>query len=84
MSTIVLEQIDEGKLWQAYLADADHCVGSGVTPEEAIGFLCLNHPQRMGIDEYRWQSPIPQLPGHPTEMYPRGVQESFDHLPKRP
>lgn len=66
-------------MWRAYLADATHCGGMGNTPEEALGFLCLNHPQRMQIDCFSWIHRPPQLPGHPAETYPQGPQPAFDH-----
>lgn len=73
---VILEKIEKA-VWRASLEGADHIGGIGTTPEEALGWLCLNHPQRMGIGEFRWEDPPPRLPGHPAEVYPEGVQESF-------
>lgn len=74
---VIFEKI-EGTVWRASLEGADHCGGTGRTPEEAFGFLCFNHPQRMGVVRFDWKHRPPKLPGHPAEVYPEGVQEPFD------
>lgn len=79
---IILDRLSppDRAIWRAFLADADHCGGTGSTPEEAIGWLVFNHPQRCGVGKFDWASTPPGLPNSEAARYPSGEQEEFDHL----
>jgi hypothetical protein len=80
MTDIKINEIEPG-LWRASIRGADHCGGTGFSPAEAIGFLCFNHPQRMGIIQFSWAKEPPKLPSHPVELYPSGFQSPFETIP---
>lgn len=81
--TIVLERFPGPGpgLWLACPSDAEHCGGVGGTPEEAIGWMVFNHPQRCGVGSFDWASPPPKLPNPKVNQYPTGEQEEFEHIP---
>lgn len=75
--TVTFKKIEDG-IWRASLLNASHVGGLGNTPQEALGWLCLNHPQRMGIGEFWWKDRPPKLNVPSAEQYPMGIVESFD------
>jgi hypothetical protein len=77
--TIVLHRLPapDREIWRACPLDAEQCGGCGLTPEEAIGWLILNHPGLCGVGSFAWPDRPPMRPGRDRgdgHGYPMGEQ----------